>query len=121
VTDAGRPQDQGRRHRAKGQPSAETASLLAEYQAAMRDELRACLVELKGSVAPTGLLDSEFTVSEVRTRPPLKDRAALWDLAIKVGRELGTAVDAGPAKGSPAEAPAPRKWRRSRVDYGPDR
>lgn len=87
----------------------------------MRDELRAVLVELKGVVQPTGLLDSEFTTSEVRTRPPLKDRQALWDLAIKVGRELGTAVDVAPATGSPAEPAAPRKWRRARVDYGPDR
>lgn len=83
----------------------------------MRDELRACLVELKGSVAETGLLDSEFTTSEVRTRPNLTDRQRLWDLAIKIGRELGSAVDADPVPlAETAAGPKPR--RRRAVDYG---
>lgn len=86
----------------------------------MRDELRAVLVELRGAVTPTGLLDSEFTTAEVRTRPPLKDRQALWDLGIKLGRELGTAVDVEPVTAG-ATAPGPRKRSRARIDYGPDR
>jgi len=113
----GRPQDQGRRHRRKGSPSSETTSLLASYQAAMRDELRDVLRELKGTVQPTGLLDSEFTTSEVRARPPLTERMKLWDLAIKVGRELGTEVD-GSAATAAAQPPAPRKRSRARVDFG---
>ncbi len=41
----------------------------------------------------------------------------MWDLAIKVARELGTEVnDPGPGADSPA--PAPRTRRRGRIDYG---
>jgi hypothetical protein len=79
----------------------------------MRDELRDLLRELKGTAAPPGLLDT----SEVVTRPSLADRMRLWDLAIKVGRELGTEVD-GSAATDQAPPPAPRKRSRARIDYG---
>jgi hypothetical protein len=115
----GRPQDQGRRHRKRADPSPETATLLAEYQDAMRDELRDLLRELKGSTAPTGLLDSEFTTSEVRTRPALSERMKLWDLAIKVGRELGTEISpAPPPSPTPAAGGRIGPRRRGRIDYG---
>lgn len=117
----GRPQDQDRRHRKAGSPSPETASLLADYQAAMRTELRAVLTELEGVAAPTGLLDTEFTTAEVRTRPSLADRMKLWDLGIKLGRELGTEVDPGPLPGAAPAVPPSGPRRRTRVDYGPDR
>lgn len=107
-----RPQDVGRSHRRKGAPSPETAALLTEYQEAMRLELRTVLRELEGSPAPAGLLPDP----EARPiRPPLGDRMRLWDLAIKLGRELGSAIDAEP---TPAEAAPSRPRRRARVDYG---
>lgn len=114
--DAGRAQDQGRRHRRKGQPTAETATLLAEYQTAMRDELRALLVDLRGSLPNPGLLD-EPGADLSPVRPALKERIPMWDLAIKVARELGTEVDAGKPTGDEPEAVTPRRSRR-RVDYG---
>lgn len=121
ATDTGRPQDQGRRHRKRGAPSSETSTLLGEYQAAMRDELRAVLLELR-PVAPTGTLE---LVDEPPKRPSLADRSRLWDLAIKLGRELGTEIDPGVGVGGdPSGTPAaagPRKWRRARVEFGPDR
>lgn len=108
----GRPQDQGRRHRRRGTPSAATASLLADYHAAMRAELRACLGELGGAATENGL----GLVPAVVVRPPLRERMALWDLAIKLGRELGSEVDATPPAGD--EGPAPARARRRRVDFG---
>lgn len=109
---AERPQDEGRRHRRKGAPSAATASLLADYQAAMRAELRGILVDLAGVPPAPGL----GLMPQPPQRPALPERMRLWELAIKIGRELGTEVDATP---TPAEADAarPRPSRR-RVDYG---
>lgn len=115
MIDGDRPQDVGRRHRRRGAQSPETAALLVTYQAAMRDELRAVLVELEGTVAPTGLLDTEFTTAEVKTRPDLQTRMRLWDLAIKVGRELGSAIDADPVPVTPAGSST--RLRRRRVEY----
>lgn len=108
----GRPQDQGRPHRARGKPSPATSTLLARYHAAMRSELEATLVEIAGATV-VGLLETEVK------RPPLADRMKLWDLAIKLGRELGTEVDPGPLPGDPAPA-AKRSGgiRRGRVDFG---
>lgn len=109
-----RPQDAGRRHRRVGRPSAATLTLLEEYQEAMRVELRATLVEVRGSPPPAGLL---VDVEAVNVRPTLADRTRLWDLAIKLGRELGAEVDvtppAPPQRARPAGGP-----RRGRVDYG---
>ncbi len=65
----------------------------------MRDELSALLDDIRGRVPDPGLhlLDDAIARGDVaeRIRPPLKERAPLWDLAIKIGRELGTAVDPG--------------------------
>lgn len=112
--DVGRAQDQGRRHRRAGKPSPETSTLLAEYQAAMRAELRTLLADLGGRVPAPGLLD-EPGQSPAAVRPALKERIPMWDLAIKLGRELGTEVDPGPA---PEVEPAPRSRRRGRIDFG---
>jgi hypothetical protein len=111
--DGSRPQDQGRRHRRKGAPSAATLSLLGDYQDAMRGELRDVLTELAGSPAPAGLLD-DAGAKRVTVRPPISDRMKLWDLAIKLGRELGSEIDP-PA---PPTVVGPSKPRRARVDYG---
>jgi len=107
-----RPQDAGRRHRRRGNPSPETAALLTAYQSAMRDELRAVLAELRGTPEPAGLMPD---VVPALKRPSLADRMRLWDLAIKLGRELGTAIDAAPPE---ADGPAPAPRARRRVDYG---
>ena len=76
----------------------------------MRAELRGLLVELEGRPPPAGL----GLVPSEPVRPSLADRARLWDLTIRLGRELGAAIDAEPAPGA---GPAPRS-RRKRVDYG---
>jgi hypothetical protein len=111
--DGTRPQDAGRAHRRKGAPSAATLSLLADYQEAMRAELRTVLDELAGRPAPSGLLDEPTTI-RVTIRPPIADRIKLWDLGMKLGRELGSEIDPAP----PPVVRGPSKPRRSRVDYG---
>jgi hypothetical protein len=114
--DATRPQDAGRSHHRKGAPSAATRSLLADYQAAMRDELRAILDELRPVAPDPGL----GLVAMPAKRPELNQRTRLWDLGIKLGRELGTAVDVEPADAG-AVTQGPRKRSRAKIDYGPDR
>jgi hypothetical protein len=113
MTDGGRAQDQGRPHRAKGRPSPATASLLARYQQAMRDELGQLLEELAPKDSNVMLLDGSHAEP---SRPPVAERARLWSLAIQLGRELGTEVDASPAPSGPAAPPS--RPRRGRVDYG---
>jgi len=109
MTDASRPQDAGRSHKRRGAPSPETAALLTRYQAAMRDDLAALLEDLAPKV-PHGLL-----ADAPAERPNLADRTRLWDLAIKLGKELGSAIDADPVSLEPA---IPRPRARGRVDYG---
>jgi hypothetical protein len=110
--DGTRPQDEGRVHRRKGAPSAATLSLLADYQDAMRTELRAVLDELAGQPAPAGLLPD---AAKVRVRPSIGDRMKLWDLGIKLGRELGSEIDPP----TPPVVQGPGRARRSpKVDYG---
>lgn len=77
MTDASRPQDQGRRHRRKGAPSPATASLLAEWHTVLRAEMRQVV-----DAMAHGPFDD-----------PVRDK--LIDRGIKVARELGTEVDAG--------------------------
>jgi hypothetical protein len=121
MADDGRPQDQGRRHRRAGKPSAETTTLLVRYQAAMRAELSALLADIAGRMPDHGLLGAAPGEDIQPVRPALKDRAPMWDLAVKLARELGTEVDpAGGVGGdtTPAAAAKPRKWARSRIDFG---
>lgn len=80
----------------------------------MRDDLASVLDELHGSAPAPGLLLDGKPAAIVR--PSLADRAKLWDLAIRLGRELGTAIDVGPDPATPA--PARRAPRRGRVDFG---
>lgn len=119
--DAGRPQDQGRRHRRGGNPSPETSTLLARYQSTMRAELSTLLDDLRGRVPDPGLhlLDEAIARGDVAERValPLKERIPMWDLAIKLGRELGTEVDGSPATAA-AQPPAARPSRRRRPDFG---
>jgi len=80
-----RPQDLGRAHRrtARAGPTPETARVLERYRAAMRAELETLLEAIGARRA--GLMPDvpgELVI-------PLPERARLWDLAIKLGRELG--------------------------------
>ena len=79
----------------------------------MRAELRQLLVEIRGEPAPAGLLDADQARPIVR--PSLRDRAALWELAIKLGRALGDEIDPG---GTATADPPARPRARRRVDYG---
>lgn len=114
--DPGRPQDAGRRHRRTGRPSAETTALLSRYQAAMRAALASLLDGLEPP-PPSGQQLLDGTPAPV---PGLsvKDAAPRWDLAIKLARELGAAIDPAPPLGG-AAGPAPaRRPARRKVDYG---
>lgn len=116
MTDGDRPQDVGRSHRRRGAPSAETAELLTTYQVAMRDELRGILAALKAA-KPLGLVDVGPELA-IPLEDPRRDR--LWDRAVKLGRELGSAIDADPVpirptEGSAAAKPRPR---RRKLDMG---
>lgn len=114
--DTARPQDAGRSHKRRGRPSAETSTLLAAYQEAMRTELRATLTEIEGVDPPPSLELTDEPPGKVR--PKLEVRVRLWDLAIKLGRELGTEVDpAGGADAADGSPPVARR-RRRRPDFG---
>jgi hypothetical protein len=53
-------------------------------------------------------------------RPDLATRSRTWDLAIKLGRELGSAIDPSDLDADGAPAKPARKARAARPDYGPD-
>jgi len=72
----------------------------------MRRELAGVLEDLEPH--PSGQLQIDGTPSPP-TRPAIADRIRLWDLAIKLGRELGTEVDPPPATDNAPEAPRPRR------------
>lgn len=80
----------------------------------MRDDLGALLDELAPKVDPQLGLDGSEAAPK---RPALAERTRLWDLAIKLGRELGAQVDAPPDADAPG-APPPRPRRPARIDVG---
>ena len=80
-----RPQDVGRRHTRRAIVAPATLEVLDRYRAAMRDELGELLIELRPDRVQTVMLGGD-----VRLKPPIADRIRLWDLAIKLGRELAT-------------------------------
>jgi len=92
-----RPQDAGRRHARRGIPSAATLELLERYRQALRDELGETLTELRPSSS--------------RSKPALASRLKLWDLALKLARELGSGSDVAP----PAPVAAPSDATRGRA------
>ena len=104
-----RPQDVGRRHRRRAAPTVETEEILERYRAEMRRELADLLDEIRPATGQLTLDGGSVA------RPPLERRRALWDLAVKIGRELGAAPDPiAPADLEPEVAarrrarPAPR-------------
>lgn len=111
MADADRPQDVGRRHVRRPRRGDADRALVERYQAAMRRELEDCLTELEGTPQPDGLHGPVPP-----KRPDVAGRSRIWDLAMKLGRELGAAIDPDPLPDGPP-APAKRKVR-GRVDYG---
>lgn len=80
-----------------------TSELLERYRAAMRAELAMLLELLEARKA--GLLEDvpgELVV-------PIAERARLWDLAIKLGRELAIADDLEPDTPAPASSAIARQ------------
>lgn len=98
MADNDRPQDVGRRHsRRKSEGGAD--ALVERYYATMRSEL----AELLDSLAPVPADPGLGLVDMPPKRLSLAERARVWDLAIKLGRELGSRIDPMP----PAVAAAP--------------
>lgn len=80
--------------------------------------MRAELGGLLDALEPPGVSDQLGLDGKPAPQPalPLTERARIWDLAIRLGRELGTAIDAHPEPTGPAVPSRPA--RRGRVDYG---
>lgn len=110
MTAEGRPQDQGRRHRARGAPSAATATLLERYQETMRAELSRLLDELAAVTTQTQLDGGTSSAPALG----ITARTERWTLATKLARELGTEVDPRP----PADAPRARRRGPAKIDFG---
>jgi hypothetical protein len=100
VTDAAgdREQDVGRRHRRTGEPE----PILERYRDAMRAELADLLDELRPA---TG----QLTIAGDIERPKLEQRRALWDLAVKLGRELAGMPAADPPPTQLAAVVSPKR------------
>lgn len=79
----------------------------------MRAEIIALLGELE-AVAEPGLLKDAPPVPRIPLDDPKRDR--LWDRAVKLMRELGSAIDADPVPVTPAAGSATR-LRRRRVEF----
>lgn len=108
-----RPHDVGRKHtRRSADP--ESAALVERYRATMRSWLGRLLDELEGRPAPAGILPTE-EAERVTVYPSTKDASALWDLAIKLGKELGSAIDPQPTAAPDVTRRPPRA---RRVAYG---
>lgn len=112
--EGGRPQDQGRRHRSSGRLNAASRTLLERFRGSMRDELGAILDQLEGAAPAPGLMDPPGGAPKVR--PPLSERSRLWELGIKLARELGEGIDPDPDP-APAEAERPARRRRARPEF----
>ena len=95
-----RPQDAGRKHTRRGIPSAATLELLERYRNALRAELSETLEDLRPDAARS------------KGKPQLAVRLKLWDLALKLARELGSGTDVSPA---PTAAVAPSDATRGRA------
>jgi hypothetical protein len=125
-----RPQDVARPHRrTRGTPEPETEQLLERYRATMRAELAGLLEDIRPAPATAGQIALDGTIPPARKS--LEERRALWDLAIKLGRELSSvtlepgwsgALDSTPAPmaGRRADVRAPRLSARERRALGQD-
>lgn len=109
--DGDRAQDVGRSHKRAGAPAPETLAILERYREAMRAELVDTLDEIRPAAEQLGLDGSTRPI-----RPKLETRRELWDLAIKLGREIERAPEL-PYSGDPGpgSAPAPTSRRAPRL------
>jgi hypothetical protein len=99
VSEGDRPQDVGRVHRrARPVGAPATEEILERYRDAMRAELGDVLEELRPPLEQLGM-----DGTAARIRPALAERLKLWDLAIKIGRELANGEEIAWA-GEPAES-----------------
>jgi hypothetical protein len=105
TTEGATVREQVRRGRGKGRPNPQTVQLLGEYHSAMRLELRSLLREINATIRPAALK---------QPRPSLAERAKLWELAIRLGKELGSEIDVAP----PAEEPTPLRPNAAAADFG---
>jgi hypothetical protein len=95
-------QDIGRRHRKQRRLNAAGTSLLADYQAVMRAELRRLLRDIRGEFK--GLPENAPPDSLL----PIDERAKRWNLAIKLAKELGPDIDKPGVKFGQGSALKPR-------------
>ena len=106
TTDNDRPQDVGRDRTPKRRRGiAESDPLLARYQTVLRAELVRLLDDLE---ATTSALDG----GTILRYEKMRDREERVELAAKIARELGTAIDADTRPGPSTEgrrAPRPRR------------
>jgi len=103
-----RPQDVGRSH-ARKRGIAESDPLLARYQTVLRAELVRLLDDLEAT-------ESALGGATILRYEKMRDREERVELAAKIARELGTAIDADSRPGPSTagrRAPRPR-----RADYG---
>lgn len=129
MIETARPQDVSRPHKRRpGTPAPETEKLLERYRATMRAELSGLLDEIRPPTSANGQLGIDGSVTV--PRKSLEERRALWDLAIKLGRELSSVtlepgwsgvLDSAPGsalRGRRVDVKAPRLSRRERVALG---
>ena len=112
MSDNDRPQDVGRSHERK-RKGGEDDPLLVRYQATMRAELG----DLLDSLAPIEQDEGLGLVKMPPKRPPLSERTKIWDLAIKLGKELGSAIDPRPMDAPLTPEGGRSKPRARRVAY----
>lgn len=89
MADSDRPQDVGRRHTRKRSGGSDDP-ILARYQTVLRAELVRLMDELEAHTAGLGGIT-------MLAYDKLRDRAERIDLASKIARELGSAIDPQPA------------------------
>jgi hypothetical protein len=105
-----RPQDVARPHRrTRGAPAPETEALLERYRAAMRAELESLLLEIRPPAPELGQLAIDGSVPA--TRPKLAERRELWDLAVKIARELSSSSSSAETAWSGLPGPPPELTR----------
>ena len=73
-------EDVGRKHRRQRRLNAKDTSILADYQAVMRAELRRLLRDIRGEFK--GLPEN----ASLESLLPIDERAKRWNLAIKLAR-----------------------------------
>jgi hypothetical protein len=114
ATDGDRPQDAGRKHKPKRAADPAAAALLDRYLASMRAEL----ADLLDSLAPVPQDQGLGMVDVPPKRPDRATRSRTWDLAIKLGRELGAAIDPTPLELDAGTPAGPRRISPKRLDLG---